>query len=236
MIDIQDFLRYSRQMQLTEIGEIGQDKIKNACVLVIGAGGLGCPVLQYLAAVGVGNLGIVDFDKVELHNLHRQILYTENHVDESKVKTTKTVLENLNPHINIQIFEEKLTSENAKEIITNFDVIVDGTDNFTTRYIINDTCVKLNKSLIYGSIFRFEGQVAIFNHKGSKNLRDLFPEPPNPKDVPNCSVNGVLGTLPGMIGTIMAHETLKLILDLPTLHNELLLIDTLNLNFTKLKF
>lgn len=236
MIDIQDFLRYSRQMQLTEIGEIGQDKIKNARVLVIGAGGLGCPVLQYLAAVGVGNLGIVDFDKVELHNLHRQILYTENHVDESKVKTTKTVLENLNPHINIQIFEEKLTSENAKEIITNFDVIVDGTDNFTTRYIINDTCVKLNKSLIYGSIFRFEGQVAIFNHKGSKNLRDLFPEPPNPKDVPNCSVNGVLGTLPGMIGTIMAHETLKLILDLPTLHNELLLIDTLNLNFTKLKF
>ncbi len=236
MIDIQDFLRYSRQMQLAEIGEIGQLKIKQARVLVIGAGGLGCPVLQYLAAVGVGNIGIVDFDKVELHNLHRQILYTENHIDKSKVETAKTVLENLNPHINIQTFEVQLTIENASEIITNFDFIVDGTDNFTTRYIVNDACVKLNKTLIYGSIFRFEGQVAVFNHKGSKNLRDLFPEPPNPKDVPNCSVNGVLGTLPGMIGTLMAHEALKLILDLPTLNNELLVFDTFSLNFTKLKF
>lgn len=236
MIDIQDFLRYSRQMQLAEIGEMGQSKLKKARVLVIGAGGLGCPVLQYLAAVGVGNVGIVDFDKIELHNLHRQILYTENHIDESKVVTAKSILENLNPHINIRSFEELLTLENATEIITNFDFIVDGTDNFTTRYIVNDICVKLNKPLIYGSIFRFEGQVAVFNHKGSKNLRDVFPEPPNPEDVPNCSLNGVLGTLPGMIGTIMAHETLKLILDLPTLHNELLLIDTFNLNFTKLKF
>jgi len=236
MIDIQDFLRYSRQMQLAEIGEIGQSKLKKARVLVIGAGGLGCPILQYLAAVGVGNIGIVDFDKIELHNLHRQILYTEKHVDESKVETAKTVLENLNPHINIQSFEEQLTLENATEIITNFDIIVDGTDNFTTRYIVNDVCVKLNKPLLYGSIFRFEGQVAVFNHKGSKNLRDLFPEPPNPKDVPNCSVNGVLGTLPGMIGTLMAHETMKLILDLPTLNNELLVFDTFNLNFTKLKF
>ncbi len=236
MIDIQDFLRYNRQMQLAEIGEIGQLKIKQARVLVIGAGGLGCPVLQYLAAVGVGNIGIVDFDKVELHNLHRQILYTENHVGQFKSTTAKTILENLNPHITIQSFKEKLTLENASEIITNFDFIVDGTDNFTTRYIINDVCVKLNKPLVYGSIFKFEGQVAVFNHNGSKNLRDLFPEPPNPKDVPNCSVNGVLGSLPGMIGTIMAHETLKLILELPTLQNELLLIDTLNLNFTKLKF
>ncbi|MES2863350.1 MAG: HesA/MoeB/ThiF family protein [Bacteroidota bacterium] len=236
MIDIQDFLRYSRQMQLAEIGEIGQEKLKQARILVIGAGGLGCPVLQYLAAVGVGNIGIVDFDKVELHNLHRQILYTENHIDKSKVLTAKSILENLNPHINIQSFEVQLTLNNAAEIITNFDFIVDGTDNFTTRYIVNDVCVKLNKPLIYGSIFRFEGQVAVFNHKGAKNLRDLFPEPPNPKDVPNCSMNGVLGTLPGMIGTIMAHETLKLILDLPTLNNELLLIDTLNLNFTKFKF
>lgn len=236
MIDIQDFLRYSRQMQLAEIGEIGQEKLKNARVLVIGAGGLGCPILQYLAAVGIGNIGIVDFDKIELHNLHRQILYTENHIDKSKVVTAKSVLENLNPQINIQTFEVQLTLENAAEIITNFDFIVDGTDNFTTRYIVNDFCVKLNKSLIYGSVFRFEGQVAVFNHKGSKNLRDVFPEPPNPKDVPNCSVNGVLGTLPGIIGTLMAHETLKLILDIPTLNNELLVFDTFNLNFTKLKF
>ena len=223
-------------MQLPEIGELGQLKIKQARVLVIGAGGLGCPILQYLAAVGVGNIGIVDFDKVELHNLHRQILYTENHIDKSKVVIAKSILENLNPHIKIQSFEEQLTLNNAAEIITNFDFIVDGTDNFTTRYIINDVCVKLNKPLIYGSIFKFEGQVAVFNYKNSKNLRDIFPEPPNPEDVPNCSLNGVLGTLPGIIGTMMAQETLKLILELPTLNNELLLFDTLNLNFTKLKF
>lgn len=236
MIEIQDFLRYSRQMQVPEIGESGQLKIKQARVLVIGAGGLGCPVLQYLAAVGVGNIGIVDFDKIELHNLHRQILYTENHIDKSKVITAKSVLENFNPDITIQTFEEKLTLENASEIITNFDFIVDGTDNFTTRYIINDSCVVLNKPLIYGSIFKFEGQVAVFNYKKSKNLRDLFPQPPNPEDVPNCSVNGVLGTLPGIIGTLMAQEVLKLILGLPTLKNELVLFDTLNFNFTKLKF
>lgn len=236
MIEIQDFLRYSRQMQLPEIGELGQLKIKQARVLVIGAGGLGCPILQYLAAVGVGNIGIVDFDKVELHNLHRQILYTENNIGQLKSTSAKTILENLNPHITIQTFEEKLSETNANEIIKNFDFIVDGTDNFTTRYIINDACVKINKPLIYGSIFKFEGQVAVFNHKNSKNLRDIFPEPPNPEDVPNCSLNGVLGTLPGIIGTMMAQETLKLILELPTLNNELLLFDTLNLNFTKLKF
>ena len=236
MIEIQDFLRYSKQMQLPEIGESGQLKIKQARVLVIGAGGLGCPVLQYLAAVGVGNIGIVDFDKVEVHNLHRQILYLENQVGAYKSTTAKAILENLNPNINIQSFEEKLTLENAKNIIANFDYVVDGTDNFTTRYIINDTCMLLNKPLIYGSIFKFEGQIAVFNHKNSKNLRDIFPEPPNPEDVPNCSVNGVLGTLTGIIGTMMAQETLKLILELPTLYNELLLFDTLNLNFTKLKF
>lgn len=223
-------------MQLPEIGELGQLKIKQARVLVIGAGGLGCPILQYLAAVGVGNIGIVDFDKVELHNLHRQILYTENNIGQLKSTSAKTILENLNPHITIQTFEEKLSETNANEIIKNFDFIVDGTDNFTTRYIINDACVKINKPLIYGSIFKFEGQVAVFNHKNSKNLRDIFPEPPNPEDVPNCSLNGVLGTLPGIIGTMMAQETLKLILELPTLNNELLLFDTLNLNFTKLKF
>ena len=236
MIEIQDFLRYSRQMQLPEIGEIGQLKIKHVKVLVIGAGGLGCPILQYLVAVGVGNIGIVDFDKIELHNLHRQILYTENRVGNSKAITAKEILENLNPHINIEVFEEKLSIENASEIIRNYDCIVDGTDNFTTRYLVNDTCVSLNKPLIYGSILKFEGQVAVFNHKGSKNLRDIFPQPPNPEDVPNCSLNGVLGTFPGIIGTLMAQETLKLILELPTLHNELLLFDTLYMNFSKLKF
>jgi len=236
MITIPDFLRYNRQMMLPEIGETGQEKLKNAKVLVIGAGGLGCPILQYLTTAGIGTIGIIDFDQIELHNLHRQILYTEDQVGQAKVTTAESILKTLNPLVNIIAFEEKLTAENAEHIIANFDVIVDGCDNFATRYLVNDTCVKLRKSLIYGSILKFEGQIAVFNHKNSKNLRDLFPEPPNPEDVPNCSLNGVMGTLPGIIGTMMAHETLKLIMDLPTLENELIIFNTLTWNFTKLKF
>ena len=236
MSKIQEFLRYNRQMMLPEIGDSGQEKLKKAKVLVIGAGGLGCPVLQYIATAGVGTIGIVDFDKVEIHNLHRQILYTENQVGQAKATTAKSVLENLNPLIDIIAFEEKLTAENAVQIIQNFDVVVDGCDNFATRYLVNDTCVALGKTLVYGSILKYEGQLAVFNHKGSKNLRDLFPEPPNPEDVPNCNLNGVMGTLPGIIGTMMAHETLKLLMDLPILKNELVLFNTLNWSFNKLKF
>lgn len=233
---IQDFLRYNRQMMLPEIGDSGQEKLKKAKVLVIGAGGLGCPVLQYIATAGIGTIGIIDFDTIELHNLHRQILYTEKHVGQSKAVIAKLVLETLNPLITIIAIEEKLTLENATQIITDFDVIIDGSDNFATRYLVNDTCVLLGKSVVYGSILKFEGQIAVFNHNGSKNLRDLFPEPPNPKDVPNCNSNGVLGSLPGMIGTMMAHETLKLIMDLPTLENELILFSTLDWSFKKLSF
>lgn len=233
---IQDFLRYNRQVMLPEIGDEGQEKLKKAKVLVIGAGGLGCPILQYIATAGVGTIGIVDFDIIEIHNLHRQILYTEEQLGLSKAQTAKKVLEGLNPLINIIAFEEKLTSENAARIIEDFDVVVDGCDNFTTRYLVNDTCVALGKPLIYGSILKFEGQIAVFNHNGSKNLRDLFPEPPNPKDVPNCNMNGVLGTLPGIIGTMMGHETLKLIMDLPTLKNELVLFNTIDWSFRKLNF
>lgn len=236
MITIPDFLRYNRQMMLPEIGEMGQEKLKNAKILVIGAGGLGCPILLYLATAGIGTIGIVDFDKIELHNLHRQILYTENQIGQSKAMTAKSIVDVLNPSLQCIVFDEKVTSKNAKLLLNDFDIIVDGSDNFTTRYLVNDTCVKLGKSLVYGSILNYEGQMAVFNHKGSKNLRDLFPEPPNPKDVPNCSLNGVMGTLPGMIGTMMAHETLKLIMDLPTLENELILFNTLTWNFTKLKF
>lgn len=236
MSKIQEFLRYNRQMMLPEIGDAGQEKLKKAKVLVIGAGGLGCPILQYIATAGVGTIGIVDFDKIEIHNLHRQILYTENQVGQAKATTAKSVLESLNPLISITAFEEKLTIENAVEIIQNFDVIVDGCDNFATRYLVNDTCVTLRKTLVYGSILKFEGQMAVFNHNGSKNLRDLFPEPPNSEDVPNCNQNGVMGTLPGIIGTMMAHETLKLIMDLPILENELVLFNTLNWSFNKLKF
>lgn len=233
---IQEFLRYNRQMMLPEIGDSGQEKLKKAKVLVIGAGGLGCPILQYIATAGVGTIGIIDFDKIEIHNLHRQILYAENQVGQAKAKTAKSVLESLNPLISVTAFEEKLTIENAAEIIRNFDAVVDGSDNFATRYLVNDTCVTLGKSLVYGSILKFEGQMAVFNHKGSKNLRDLFPEPPNSEDVPNCNLNGVLGTLPGIIGTMMAHETLKLIMDLPILENELVIFNTLNWSFNKLKF
>ena len=236
MITIPDFLRYNRQMMLPEIGETGQEKLKNARVLVVGAGGLGCPILQYLTTAGIGTIGIVDFDLVELHNLHRQILFHENHINQAKVTMAQSVLETLNPLVKFIAFDQKLTSENADQIISDFDIIVDGCDNFATRYLINDTCVKAGKSLIYGSILKFEGQIAIFNHNNSKNLRDLFPEPPDPNDVPNCNLNGVMGTLPGIIGTMMAHETLKMIVGLPVLENELIIFNSLTWDFTKLKF
>ncbi|KRD10827.1 thiamine biosynthesis protein ThiF [Flavobacterium sp. Root901] len=233
---IKEFLRYNRQTILPEIGDEGQEKLKKAKVLVIGAGGLGCPVLQYIATAGVGFIGIMDFDIIEIHNLHRQILYTENQIGRQKAIAAKEVVLKLNPLIDVQAITEKLTLENASKVINQYDIIVDGSDNFTTRYLVNDTCVQLKKPLVYGSILRFEGQIAVFNQNGSKNLRDLFPEIPDPKDVPNCNLNGVLGTLPGIIGNMMAHETLKLILELPTLKNELIIFNTLNWNFTKLNF
>ncbi|OXA96313.1 HesA/MoeB/ThiF family protein [Flavobacterium hercynium] len=233
---IQEFLRYNRQTILPEIGDAGQEKLKKAKVLVIGAGGLGCPILQYISTAGVGFITIMDFDTIEIHNLHRQILYTENEIGQLKAIVAKEVVSKLNPLIEIKAITEKLTAKNASEIIQQYDIIVDGSDNFVTRYLVNDTCVSLKKPLVYGSILNFEGQVAVFNHNGSKNLRDLFPEMPDPKDVPNCSLNGVLGSLPGIIGTMIAHETLKLILELPTLKNELILFNTMNWNYTKLSF
>jgi adenylyltransferase/sulfurtransferase len=178
----------------------------------------------------------MDFDTIEIHNLHRQILYTENEINQSKALVAKALVSKLNPLIKVEAINGKLTAENASQFIHQYDVIVDGSDNFATRYLVNDTCVALQKPLVYGSILKFEGQIAVFNHNGSKNLRDLFPEMPDPKDVPNCNLNGVLGTLPGIIGTMMAHETLKLILELPTLKNELVLFNTLDWNFTKLNF
>ncbi|MBZ4041749.1 HesA/MoeB/ThiF family protein [Flavobacterium hibisci] len=233
---IKEFLRYNRQTILPEIGDEGQEKLKRARVLVIGAGGLGCPVLQYIATAGVGFIGIMDFDTIEIHNLHRQILYTESEIGQRKAIVALNMVSKLNPLIQAEAIAEKLTIENAAEIIQQYDIVVDGSDNFTTRYLVNDTCVDLNKPLVYGSILKFEGQVAVFNHNGSKNLRDLFPEMPDPKYVPNCNINGVLGTLPGIIGTMMAHETLKLILELPSLKNELVLFNTLDWSFTKLNF
>ena len=167
------------QTILPEIGDEGQEKLKKAKVLVIGAGGLGCPILQYISTAGVGCIRVMDFDTIEIHNLHRQILYTENEIGQEKALVAQEVVSKLNPLIEVIAIPEKLTSENARQIIQDYDIVVDSSDNFTTRYLVNDTCVELAKPLVYGSILKFEGQIAVFNHNGSKNLRDLFPEMPN---------------------------------------------------------
>ncbi len=210
---IEEIQRYSRQYMLEEIGVEGQIKIKQAKVLVVGAGGLGCPVLQYLGAAGIGTLGIIDFDKVEIHNLHRQILFTADDIGKPKAPTAAQKINAANPNVSCTVFNELLQESNAANIISQFDIVVDGSDNFLTRYLVNDVCVQLNKPLVYGSILKFEGQLAVFNYKGSKNLRDIYPEPPNPEDVPSCNENGVMGFVPGIIGVYMAGATIQIILD-----------------------
>ena len=230
------FQRYSRQIFIEEIGVSGQRKIMQAKVLVVGAGGIGSPVIQYLAASGVGTLGIVDFDRVELHNLNRQVIHHEAQVGRPKVASAAEFVGKLNSAINVQAIDQQLNPENAKSLLKDYDIVLDGSDNFTTRYIVNDTCVELQKPLVYGSIFGFEGQVAVFNYQGSKNLRDLFPEPPAPEDVPNCDRYGVLGPLPGMVGSMMAMEALKIITDLPVAINRLTLMDTFHGRFNQLDF
>ena len=211
MLKREELQRYNRQIILPELGLGGQDLLKNACVLMIGAGGLGCPVLQYLAAAGVGKIGIIDHDVIDMSNLHRQILYNTADLGKPKALVAKQKLEALNPHIDIQAYQEKLTIENSEAIIGEYDIIVDGSDNFTTRYLVNDTCVSLGKPLVFGSIFKFEGHVAVFNHQNGPNYRDVFPEPPADDEVPNCDEIGVIGVLPGIIGTYMANEAIKLI-------------------------
>lgn len=216
--------RYSRQLMLDEVGFDGQLKLKNAKVLVVGAGGLGCPVLQYLNAAGVGTIGIIDFDKVEVHNLHRQILYTAEDIGKPKAPTAAGKLKQSNPNVCHIIFEELLQESNAPSIISQFDIIIDGSDNFLTRYLVNDACLEQNKPLVYGSILKMEGQLAVFNYKGGKNLRDIYPEPPNPEDVPSCSQNGVMGFVPGILGLYMANAAIQMILDEYS-NNSLMLFD-----------
>lgn len=211
--NIEEINRYSRQFMLDEIGIEGQIKIKEAKVLVVGAGGLGCPVLQYLGAAGIGTIGIIDFDKVEIHNLHRQILFTADDIGKPKVIAAAQKINAANPNVKCIIFNELLQESNAANIISEFDIVVDGSDNFLTRYLVNDVCVQLNKPLVYGSILKFEGQLAVFNYKGGKNLRDLYPDHPNPEDVPSCSENGVMGFVPGIIGVYMAGAVIQIILD-----------------------
>lgn len=236
MIGKEEFGRFEKQMVLEEIGIMGQVKLKEAKVAVVGAGGLGCPVLQYLNSMGVGTLGLIDFDTVMESNLHRQILYTSEDIGKPKIECAAKHLKAQNPYTKIVTHNVVLNEENAEVILSQYDYVVDGCDNFLTRYVVNDTCVKIGKPLVYGSILGFEGQMATFNYQGSKNLRDIFPEPPNPEDVPNCSENGVLGSFPGIIGTMMAQEMVKVILDLNPLTNQLLLVDTKSWGITKISY
>ena len=208
--------RYSRHIILSEIRQEGQDKLNNSKVLVIGAGGLGCPVLQYLVAAGIGTVGIVDFDKVDISNLQRQVLFGTSSVGINKAIAAKKRLEDLNETINIYAIPEQLTTKNALQIFLDYDIIVDGTDNFSTRYLINDAALQLNKPVVYGAIYKFEGQVSVFNYNNGPSYRCLFPKPPQKGSIANCSEVGVLGVLPGIIGTMMANEVIKLILNLKT--------------------
>lgn len=208
--------RYSRHLIIPEFNIEGQRKLKSAKVLVVGTGGLGSPLLLYLTAAGVGNIGIVDFDVVDESNLQRQVLFSVDDVGRPKVEAAKARLEKLNPHVNFKTYNIQLTSENALDIIADYDVVADGTDNFPTRYLVNDACVILGKTNVYASIFRFEGQVSVFNHTGKDGVtgphyRDLFPTPPPPGLVPSCAEGGVIGVLPGIIGSLQANEVLKVI-------------------------
>lgn len=230
--------RYSRHLVLQDFGTRGQLKLKNASVLVIGAGGLGSPVLLYLAAAGIGNIGIVDSDKLDVSNLQRQVIYTVADVGKFKAEAAADRLGSLNPLINFSTYTVKLSTANALEIIKQYDLVVDGTDNFQTRYLINDACVLLNKPFVYASILQYEGHVSAFNCKlkdgnFSCNYRDLFPEPPSAEAVPNCEQAGVLGVLPGIIGSIQANEVIKILAGIgEPLINRLLILDSLTMEQT----
>ena len=229
--------RYLRQITLDEFGTIGQQKLNDAKVLVVGAGGLGIPVLTYLNAMGVGTLGIVDADIVSLSNLHRQVLFTEAMVGIPKVEAIKKQLSAQNSITQIQTYQTFLTVANALDIIENYDIVVDATDNFPTRYLINDACVILEKPFVYGALHAFEGQVSVFNYKGGPTYRCLFPTMPGADAVPNCNENGVLGILPGIIGNLQALEVVKVIAEIgEVLSGTLLLFDTLSQRTQKMKF
>ncbi|ERN41104.1 dinucleotide-utilizing enzyme involved in molybdopterin and thiamine biosynthesis [Rubidibacter lacunae KORDI 51-2] len=232
----EEFERYSRHIILPEVGLEGQKRLKSASVCCIGTGGLGSPLLLYLAAAGIGRIGIVDFDIVDRSNLQRQIIHGTSWVGKRKIESAKNRILDINPYCQVDLFETRLSSENAFSILEPYDVIVDGTDNFPTRYLVNDACVLLNKPNVYGSIFRFEGQASVFNYQEGPNYRDLFPEPPPPGMVPSCAEGGVLGVLCGIIGTIQATETVKIILGTGnTLSGRLLLYNALNMSFRELK-
>ncbi|MDZ8108055.1 MAG: molybdopterin-synthase adenylyltransferase MoeB [Nostoc sp. DedQUE12a] len=231
-----DYERYSRHLILPEVGLEGQKRLKAASVLCIGTGGLGSPLLLYLAAAGIGRIGIVDFDVVDTSNLQRQVIHGTSWVGKPKIESAKNRIHEINPYCQVDLYETRLSSENALEIFQPYDIVVDGTDNFPTRYLVNDACVLLNKPNVYGSIFRFEGQATVFNYEGGPNYRDLYPEPPPPGMVPSCAEGGVLGILPGIIGVIQATETVKIIMGQGnTLSGRLLLYNALDMKFRELK-
>jgi adenylyltransferase/sulfurtransferase len=231
-----EILRYSRHLIMPEVGMDGQLKLKNAKVLCIGAGGLGSPLLLYLGAAGVGRLGIVDFDVVDFTNLQRQVIHGTADVGRSKLESAQATIREINPNVEIVGYDARLTSENALEIFRDFDIVVDGTDNFPTRYLVNDACVLLGKPNVYGSIFRFEGQASIFYAREGPCYRCLYPEPPPPGLVPSCAEGGVLGVLPGIVGCLQAMETIKLIIGQgQTLIGRLLVFDALGMKFRELK-
>jgi molybdopterin/thiamine biosynthesis adenylyltransferase/rhodanese-related sulfurtransferase len=231
-----EILRYSRHLIMPEVGMDGQLKLKQAKVLCIGAGGLGSPLALYLAAAGVGTLGIVDFDVVDFTNLQRQVIHDTDDVGRPKLKSAQETIADINPNVEVIGYETRLTSENALEIFKDFDIIADGTDNFPTRYLVNDACVLLGKPNVYASIFRFEGQASVFYAKEGPCYRCLYPEPPPPGLVPSCAEGGVLGVLPGIMGSVQALETIKMIVgNGRPLIGRLLLFDALNLKFRELK-
>lgn len=229
MLSREEHRRYSRQLILPEMGLTGQLKLKSGKVLVIGAGGLGCPILQYLTAAGIGEIGIIDDDLVELSNLHRQILYTSADLGKAKVAVAKEKLAQLNPHVKITAYHERLTADNALGILGNYPIIVDGSDNFKTRYLVNDVCIKLGKTLVFGSLFKFEGQISVFNHLSGPDYRTLFREPPVSNEAPNCTEIGVLNILPGIVGMYMANEVIKILCEIgETLSGILMTINALD--------
>lgn len=235
-LTFEEFRRYGRHLILPEVGLKGQVKLKESKVLVVGAGGLGCPVTIYLAAAGIGTVGIVDFDKVDSSNLQRQVIYSTKDVGRPKVEVAKERVLALNPNVNVKTYAVTLTSDNAREILRDYDVIIDGTDNFPTRYLLNDACKFEKKPLVYASIFRFEGQVSVFDASKGPCYRCLYPQPPPPGLVPSCAEGGVLGLLPGIIGLIQANEAVKLILGIgEPLIGRLVLFDALKMEFRELK-
>jgi adenylyltransferase/sulfurtransferase len=235
MLSQEEQKRYNRHLILEELGPTGQEKLKAAKVLVIGAGGLGCPILQYLTAAGVGTIGIVDFDEVSLSNLQRQILFTENDLGKNKAAIAAERLKQLNRHVDFVVIQQKLTANNALQFFEPYDLIVDGTDNFSTRYLVNDAAVITKKPLVYGSIYKFQGQIAVFNYQDGPSYRCLFPIPPEYGTIKNCAEIGVVGVLPGIVGTQQANEALKIILGIGTvLTGKLMIYDALTANYTTL--